>query len=105
MLHVMLPVQYLRAADAGLAQPQRRLMMAVLQTALDDCQGTAYARATGTERADGREFRQAIAYLESRDKSWPFSFDNICEAMGLDSESIRRTLLRRAAAAAGARSL
>jgi hypothetical protein len=98
MLHVMLPVQYLRRADAGLATPQRRLMLAVLQTVLDDCQGTAYARATGVDgKRDDRALRQAVAYLESRDRSWPYSFDNICEAIGLDADSIRRTLLRRIA--------
>ena len=96
MLHVMLPVQYLRRPDANLATPQRRLMMAVLQTVLDDCQGTAYARATGgTSKKDERAVRQAIAYLESRDRSWPYSFDNICEAIGLDAEGIRRTLKAR----------
>lgn len=98
MLHVMLPVQYLRRGDASLAAPQRRLMVAVLQTALDDFQGTAHARATGTfGEADPRALRQAIAYVQSHDRSWPYSFDNICEAIGLDADSIRRTLLRRVA--------
>lgn len=98
MLHTMLPVQYLRRGDAGLAAPQRRLMMAVLQTALDDFQGTAHARATGTfDEAEPRALRQAVAYVESRDRSWPYSFDNICEAVGFDADSIRRRLLGRVA--------
>jgi len=97
MLHVMLPVQYLRRADAGLAGPQRRLMMAVLQTVLDDCQGSDTARAMGTAGSrNPRALRQALAYLDSRDRSWPYSFDNICEAMGLDAEGIRRTIRQRA---------
>jgi len=100
MLHTMLPVQYLRPGDAGLAAPQRRLMIAVLQTALDDFQGTAYARATGVGgEADPRALRQAIDYVRSRDRSWPYSFDNICEAIGLDADGIRRRLLALVASA------
>jgi hypothetical protein len=95
-LHVILPVQYLRRADAQLAGPQKRLMLAVLQTVLDDCQGTAYARATGAfSRDDQRALQQAIAYFESHDRSWPYSFDNICDAIGLDAEGFRRSLRAR----------
>ena len=99
MLHVMLPVQYLRRGGAGLGSPQRRLMMAVLQTVLDDCQGKAAAQAMGTgPNRDPRALRQALDYLENRDRSWPYSFDNICEAIGLDAEGIRRVLRQRATA-------
>ena len=95
MIHVMLPIQYLQRAEGGLAKPQKRLMLAVLQTVLDDCRGTAHARAgTATASAcpDRRAFHQAVAYLESRDRAWPFSFENICEAIGLDADGIRRKL-------------
>jgi len=73
-------------------------MMAVLQTVLDDCQGKAAAQAMGTgPNRDPRALRQALDYLENRDRSWPYSFDNICEAIGLDAEGIRRVLRQRAA--------
>jgi len=92
-LHVMLPVQYLRGADRTLAQPQRRLMLAVLQTVLDDCRGRAAQRVPGREAPlDPRAYLQAKAYLESNDRTWPYSFENICEAVGLDAEGIRRQL-------------
>ena len=94
MLHTMLPVQYLRSGDAGLAAPQRRLMVAVLQTALDDCRGTAYARSAGAVvPTDPRALTQAVANVRSRDRSWPYSFDNICEAIGLDADGIRRAVI------------
>lgn len=97
MLHVMLPVQYLRRNGAGFDSPQRRLMMAVLQTVLDDCQNAAVATAVGTGTSrDPRALRQALDYLENRDRSWPYSFDNICEAVGFDAEGIRRVLRQRA---------
>ena len=44
MIHVMLPVQYLRRAGARLAEPEKRLALAVLQTVVYDC-GVAHDRA------------------------------------------------------------
>ena len=96
MIHVMLPVQYLRRSASTLAEPQIRLMAAVMQTVLDDLQGTAYARATGTRtEGSGRARRQAIEFLTNRDRTWPYSFDNICDAIGLDAERIRQSVLDR----------
>jgi hypothetical protein len=62
-------------------------MAAVLQTALDDCQGSAY-RGSVT-RSDTR---RAVAYVASRDRLWPFSFENLCEALALDAGSLRQVL-------------
>lgn len=93
-LHPVLPVQYGRRRDAERGHPQRRLMLAVLQTALEDCAMIA---------ADGRRFgrqphrlarSEATAFVLSRDRSWPFSFENICEAVGFDAEAIRRRVVR-----------
>jgi hypothetical protein len=90
MIHDVLPVQHQSRAQDGLATPQRRLMVAVLQTVLDDCQGTAYARAMGVKGgATDRALHDAVAYVASRDRSWPFSFENLCEAIGIDPDGIR----------------
>jgi hypothetical protein len=95
MIHTVLPVQYLPRTNA-LAGPQRRLMIAVLQTALDDCHGTATARALGLPLSrDRRATRDALAFFLSQDRSWPYSFVNICEAVGFDPEALRRTVWRR----------
>ena len=95
-LHVILPVQYLQSVDSRLAQPQKRLMLAVLKAVLDDCEPISDLRAAGRDaRDDLRTHEQAIAYVESPDRSWPFSFVNICEAIGLDADSIRRALKHR----------
>jgi hypothetical protein len=70
-------------------------MIAVLQTAFDDCRGTATARALGTPvPRDPRATREAIHFFESGDRSWPYSFLNICDAIGLDAEGLRRTIRR-----------
>jgi DNA-binding CsgD family transcriptional regulator len=43
--------------------------------------------------------REALAldarqWVEARDRRWPFSFENVCEALDFDAESLRRRLLR-----------
>jgi hypothetical protein len=93
----MLPIQLRQRADAALAQPQRRLMLAVLQAVLDDFEWIRPGSRPPTPR-DHKARRDAAAYVESRDRSWPYSFENICEATGLDVESIRHALRQHVAA-------
>lgn len=93
MIHVMLPDQYLRRADARASEPAKRLMAAVLQTVLDDCRGSVYRRRAGLPApTDRRGATQASAYVASTDRSWPFSFENICEALGVDADGLRQAL-------------
>jgi hypothetical protein len=69
-------------------------MIAVLQAVVDDCQH--YPRAPiYRARVDGRTYLQATAYVASRDRTWPFSFENLCEAIGLDVGALREELARR----------
>ena len=68
-------------------------MAAVLQTVLDDFQGSAYRRARGYGMAVcALDARQAIAYVASTDRTWPFSFENVCDALDLCSVALRRQL-------------
>jgi hypothetical protein len=93
MIHIMLPVQYARQAGAHRIEPQRRLMLAVLQTVVDDFKRTRDRLAAGVHSArDRRAYEQAMAYLASTDRTWPFSFENICEAIGLDAHGLRTEL-------------
>jgi hypothetical protein len=94
MIHVMLPCQYLRRSSRRAAEPHRRLMAAVLQTVVDDFRGSAYRRGAGFgPSTDGRGARQASAYVASTDRAWPYSFENLCEALGVDADGLRRALL------------
>ena len=93
MIHIMLPEQYLQQAGARLTEPQKRLMLAVLMSAVSDCQRRAGVRATPAPAADRRAMSEALAYVESTDRKWPFSFENLCEAVGLDPGWLRRNLL------------
>ena len=59
-----------------------RLMAAVLEDALNVLRKCPRSRA-------GREARE---WVKSRDSSWPFAFERICEAFEIDAEHVRRQL-------------
>jgi len=83
----------LPAAETRLVQAHKRLMAAVLQTVVDDCRGTAYRRAAGCGTTRNvRGAVQAVAYVASRDRAWPFSFENLCDALDMDAGWFRRKL-------------
>jgi len=57
-----------------------RLMAAVLEDAINIVRKRPRSRA-------GREARE---WLASRDASWPFAYERICEALDLDADTVRR---------------
>ena len=59
-----------------------RLMAAVLEDALNVLRKCPRSRA-------GREAR---GWVTSRDTSWPFAFERICEAFEIDADHVRRQL-------------
>jgi hypothetical protein len=69
-------------------------MAAVLQAVVDDCRdGSAVQRSAGAlSIVEGPGIHNAIAYVASGDRAWPFSFENLCEALGLDADSLREEL-------------
>ena len=92
MIHIMLPAQYANRVRS--AEPHKRLMAAVLRAVVDDCRGgAAYRRATGKGVIGARSVRKAVAYVASTDRSWPFSFENLCDALGLDATALRQELV------------
>src|SRR5215471_2810873 len=95
MIHVMLPVQYLRQPGKRLAEPEKRLALAVLQTVLYDCRGTGQRGANGRASVRNRQaYDRAMAYVASRDRSWPYSFENLCDTIGVDAGYLRRGIER-----------
>jgi hypothetical protein len=84
---VMLPVQLInRPAVRG----EERLMLAVLRDALLRFQKYALA----TDRRGRRLFSEVDDWIQCRDRSWPFSFENICEVLQIDSGYVRSELER-----------
>jgi hypothetical protein len=93
MIHTMLPSQYEKRRGLYLGDPHRRLMAAVLQAVIDDCREGASRRiAIHGPQGHARGVRRAVAYVASRDRAWPFSFENLCEALGIDADRVREEL-------------
>jgi hypothetical protein len=74
------------------AEPERRLMAAVLQGVVDDVRGSRHRRAAGHGPPTPRSRRAAFAYVASSDRQWPFSFENLCEGLNLDPRRLRHAL-------------
>src|SRR3990172_10140208 len=85
----LLPAQYFAAfaREGGLVR-ERRLMLAVLQDAVECYQKYALAR----DPRGRLLFEDAYVWIESGEREWPFSYENICEVLGLHPEYIRRGL-------------
>jgi len=80
-------------ASARSTEPYRQLMAAVLQAVVDDYQGGSdRRRRAGCRPIDSSAVRKAAAYVRSTDRAWPFSFENLCEALGLDAFELRSKL-------------
>ena len=67
---------------------ERKLMRAVLFQAFDDLAKYRYATTTQGKRL----FREANKWLVSRNRKWPYSFENICESLQIDLGYIRRLM-------------
>ena len=69
---------------------ERRLMLAVLEDAVSCYQQFGLARDPRLRE----EYLDARRWIESRDREWAFSFENICDVLGLDGSCIRDGLRR-----------
>ncbi len=87
----ILPSQLLDRSHLGAAlQPEKRLMLAVLEDAV----ATFQRGALTTGRTALREFAEVRAWFESEDTRWPYAFMNVCHVLGFDPEYLRRGLRR-----------
>ena len=86
-------MQQLSLASARVAEPYKRLMAAVLRAVVDDCRaGSLYRRSVGYPAIDVGLVRKATAYVASTDREWPFSFENLCDALDVDADALRHEL-------------
>lgn len=73
-----------------IAEPERRLLFAVLADAI-----VRFRRLAESRRPQGRhDLREAERWLRSDDRSWPCSFVNVCEALDIAPEPLRRAVLK-----------
>jgi hypothetical protein len=85
----MLPSQYFdrlhRRADRS---GEHRLMLAILEDAVD-----VYRKQAGARDPRRRAlFDEAESWIESADKSWIYTFENICDVLSIDASYLRRGL-------------
>ena len=93
-LNLVMPSQFFPEGGDGPAPGERRLMRAVLKDAL-----AVLFKYEGSEDRRGRCLRaEAQQWVASDDASWPFSFVNVCGALGLDPSCVRTGLARSLAA-------
>lgn len=77
--------------SSHMPDPERRLMVAVLEDAVS-CLSKNPRRGPRQQR---RAFEEAHSWVNAEDaESWIFSFANVCEALGLDPGYLRRGLNR-----------
>jgi hypothetical protein len=85
----LLPSQYFdRMRRRASADGERRLMVAILEDAVDVYRKQAGAR----DRKRRQMFEDAEAWIESSERSWIFSYENICDMLGIDAEYLRKGL-------------
>lgn len=86
---VLLPVQQITAFH-GPSTPERRLVAALLEDAVNCFQKYRFAK----DRRGRRLFWEAAEWLMGEEGEWAFSFERVCEVLGLDPDCLRRGLQR-----------
>ena len=76
-------------------EPERALVLALLEDAIH-----CYRKfATAHSRSGREQFREIEEWLMGGGNGWVFSFDNVCELLGLDPQYVRRGIRESAASA------
>ena len=84
------PTEEQGTSGRHIAEPERRLMFAVLTDAI-----VRFRRLTESRRPRTRhDLMEAAHWIRSEDRSWPCSFVNVCEALDIAPEPLRRALLK-----------
>jgi hypothetical protein len=86
----LLPAQYAELTRASEpTQPERRLLLAVLSDAI------VLFRSCAPDVQDTRRgaCEEARRWILSDDRAWPLSFVNVCDALGIAFEPLRRALM------------
>ena len=87
---VVLPEQFFEGARRdSQASGEKALMLAVLEDGI-----RCFQEHLRNPRSNPRLLsQQAEAWIRAVDYEWPFSFNNVCETLGIDPEALREKLL------------
>jgi len=87
----LLPAQYFgNLRRKTLLEPEKRLMLAILEDAINCYQDNLLAK----RGREGRLFTEAEEWILEKGSDWIFSFKNICETLGFNPEYVRQGLLQ-----------
>jgi hypothetical protein len=85
---VVLPSQYFESVGARTLSSEQRLLLAVLADAINVLQGFRVSPCRGKRNP----FNEALSWVFANDIGSFLSFDHVCDALGLNVESLRRRL-------------
>jgi hypothetical protein len=69
-------------------EPEKKLMLAVLENAVACFQKYAFAR----DRKGRLLFQEVEYWVQETNRDWPFSFANVCETLGFAPDYLRQGL-------------
>ena len=72
------------------SQPEKRLMLAVMEDAVATFQKSAPA----ITRRQRRLLKETEEWISATDHTWPFSFENICAALDIEADYLRGGISR-----------
>lgn len=85
----LLPEQFIPLSAAP-ASPEFQLMAAVLIDAI-----ASYITNKNKDTRMARQlYQEDVEWFQSTDTIWPFSFENISAALGLDAQAVRERIFR-----------
>ena len=90
-LNLVMPSQlFPEFPGEGCMQAEKRLMLAVLEDAID----IVLKHGASERERDRRLYAETVAWLQSDATGAPFDFVNVCEALDLSASCLRRGLAR-----------
>lgn len=94
---VVLPSEFYRSRHVEIRGGERRLMSALLSDGIEayiaQCSRSVYDPHGGSQSTRGGN-DDAHEWVHTRDYTYVFSFDNVCESLGIDAEYLRLGLRR-----------
>jgi len=87
----LLPTQYYETLhNKASLLPEKRLMLAILGDTIGCFKNSRFAQG----RRQATLLRDADSWILGENNDWLFSFDNVCETLGIEPAYLRQKLLR-----------
>ena len=71
--------------------PERALLLAVLADAIHSFLHDRAAR----DHVGQQRFREAESWIHRRGRDWPFTFENVCDLLGIEPAYLRRRIIEK----------